>query len=57
MIKVVKNKALFKRFQGKFKWRQDKCCYYTCCALIVQDKNKHNLPKYSMIIQVTSLVI
>lgn len=29
-----------------FKWRQDECHYYTCCTLIVQDKNKHNVPKY-----------
>jgi len=54
-VKVVKNKAYFKRFQVKFKRRRDgKTDYYARKRLIVQDKNKYNTPKYRMIVRFTN---
>uniref|UniRef100_A0A2I3GR83 Ribosomal protein L5 eukaryotic C-terminal domain-containing protein n=1 Tax=Nomascus leucogenys TaxID=61853 RepID=A0A2I3GR83_NOMLE len=46
-IKVVKNKAYFKRYQGKTD-------YYSQKRLVIQDKNKYNTPKYRMIVRVTN---
>jgi len=54
-VKVVKNKAYFKRFQPKFKRRQQgKTDYYARKRLVVQDKNKYNTPKYRMIVRITN---
>jgi len=54
-VKVVKNKAYFKRFQVKFKRRREgRTDYYARKRLIVQDKNKYNTPKYRMIVRVTN---
>jgi len=54
-VKVVKNKAYFKRFQVKFKRRREgKTDYYARKRLIVQDKNKYNTPKYRMIVRFTN---
>lgn len=54
-VKVVKNKAYFKRFQVKFKRRREgKTDYYARKRLIVQDKNKYNTPKYRMIVRTTN---
>lgn len=51
-VKVVKNKAYFKRFQVKFKRRREgKTDYYARKRLIVQDKNKYNTPKYRMVVR------
>jgi len=51
-IKVVKNKAYFKRFQVKFKRRrQNKTDYYARRRLIVQDKNKYQTPKYRFVVR------
>nr|AHB12450.1 60S Ribosomal Protein L5 [Pantala flavescens] len=51
-VKVVKDKAYFKRFQVKFKRRREgKTDYYARKRLIVQDKNKYNTPKYRMIVR------
>jgi len=51
-IKVVKNKAYFKRFQVKFKRRrQCKTDYYARRRLVVQDKNKYNTPKYRFVVR------
>uniref|UniRef100_A0A2I2ZRH5 Ribosomal protein L5 eukaryotic C-terminal domain-containing protein n=1 Tax=Gorilla gorilla gorilla TaxID=9595 RepID=A0A2I2ZRH5_GORGO len=46
-VKVVKNKADFKRYQGKTD-------YYARKRLVIQDKNKYNTPKYRMIVRVTN---
>uniref|UniRef100_A0A2K5QUY9 Large ribosomal subunit protein uL18 n=1 Tax=Cebus imitator TaxID=2715852 RepID=A0A2K5QUY9_CEBIM len=46
-VKVVKNKAHFKRCQGK----PD---YYARKRLVIQDKNKYNTPEYRMIVRVTN---
>jgi len=54
-VKVVKNKAYFKRFQVKFKRRrQGKTDYYARRRLVVQAKNKYNTPKYRMIVRITN---
>lgn len=51
-VKVVKNKAYFKRFQVKFKRRREgRTDYYARKRLIVQDKNKYNTPKYRLVVR------
>merc|ERR1712122_240023 len=54
-IKVVKDKAYFKRFQVKFRRRREgKTDYYARRRLVVQSKNKYNTPKYRMIVRFTN---
>jgi len=54
-VKVIKNKAYFKRFQVKFKRRREgKTDYFARRRLVVQDKNKYNTPKYRMIVRFTT---
>ncbi|XP_039270439.1 large ribosomal subunit protein uL18 [Styela clava] len=54
-VKVVKNKAYFKRYQVKYKRRrQGKTDYFARKRLVVQDKNKYNTPKYRMIVRFTN---
>jgi len=54
-IKIVKTKAYFKRFQVKFKRRQQgKTDYYARKRLVVQDKNKYNTPKYRFVVRFTN---
>jgi large subunit ribosomal protein L5e len=54
-VKVVKNKAYFKRYQVKFKRRrQGKTDYYARKRLVIQEKNKYNTPKYRLIVRVTN---
>jgi len=54
-IKVVKNKAYFKRFQVKFKRRrQCKTDYYARRRMIVQDKNKYQTPKYRFVVRISN---
>jgi len=54
-VKVVKNKAYFKRFQVKFKRRREgKTDYYARRRLVVQEKNKYNTPKYRLIVRFTN---
>lgn len=54
-VKVVKNKAYFKRFQVKFRRRREgRTDYYARVRLVVQDKNKYNTPKYRMIVRFTN---
>jgi len=46
-VKLVKDKAYFKRFQVKFRRRREgKTDYRQRHKLITQDKNKYNSPKY-----------
>jgi large subunit ribosomal protein L5e len=53
-VKVVKNKAYFKRFQVKFKRRrQCKTDYAARKRLILQDKNKYKTPKYRFVVRRT----
>jgi len=54
-VKVVKNRAYFKRFQPKFKRRrQGKTDYHARKKLTVQDKSKYNTPKYRLIVRFTN---
>jgi len=54
-VKVVKNKAYFKRFQVKFRRRREgRTDYYARRRLVVQDKNKYNTPKYRLIVRITN---
>merc|ERR1712045_102391 len=49
-VKVVKNKAYYKRFQVKFRRRREgKTDYFARKRLVCQDKNKYNTPKYRRI--------
>jgi large subunit ribosomal protein L5e len=51
-VKVVKNKAYFKRFQVKFKRRREgKTDYFARKRLVIQEKNKYNTPKYRLIVR------
>jgi len=51
-VKVIKNKAYFKRFQVKFRRRREgKTDFFARKRLVVQDKNKYNTPKYRMIVR------
>jgi len=51
-VKVVKNKAYFKRFQVKFKRRREcKTDYKARHRLIIQDKNKYKTPKYRFVVR------
>jgi len=53
-IKVVKNKAYFKRFQVKFRRRREgKTDYRARKRLVAQDKNKYNSPKYRLVVRLT----
>lgn len=54
-VKVIKNKAYFKRFQVKFKRRREgKTDYYARKRLILQEKNKYNTPKYRLIVRISN---
>lgn len=54
-VKVVKNKAYFKRFQVKFRRRREgRTDYFARKRLVIQDKNKYNTPKYRMIVRTTN---
>jgi len=54
-VKVVKNRAYFKRYQPKFKRRREgKTDYYARKRLTVQDKNKYNTPKYRLVVRFTN---
>lgn len=51
-VKVIKNKAYFKRFQVKFRRRREgRTDYYARKRLTHQDKNKYNTPKYRLIVR------
>lgn len=54
-VKVVKNKAYFKRFQVKFKRRRDGVTdYFARKRLIFQAKNKYNTPKYRLVVRISN---
>jgi len=54
-VKVVKNKAYFKRFQVKYRRRREgKTDYYARRRLVNQDKNKYNSPKYRLVVRFTN---
>jgi large subunit ribosomal protein L5e len=54
-IKVVKNKAYFKRYQVKYRRRREgKTDYRARRKLIIQAKNKYNTPKYRLVVRFTN---
>lgn len=54
-VKVVKNKAYFKRFQVKFRRRREgKTDFFARKRLVIQEKNKYNTPKYRLIVRFTN---
>lgn len=54
-VKVVKNKAYFRRYQVKFRRRREgKTDYFARKRLVIQDKNKYNTPKYRLIVRITN---
>ena len=54
-VKLVKNKAYFKRYQVKFRRRREgKTDYFARKRLVIQDKNKYNTPKYRMIVRTSN---
>ncbi|XP_041368759.1 60S ribosomal protein L5-A-like [Gigantopelta aegis] len=54
-VKVVKNKAYFKRFQVKFRRRREgRTDYFARKRLVFQEKNKYNTPKYRLIVRFTN---
>jgi len=54
-VKVVKNRAYFKRFQVKYRRRREcKTDYYARQRLVIQDKNKYKTPKYRLVVRITN---
>jgi len=54
-VKVVKNKAYFKRFQVKYRRRREgKTDYRARKRLVTQDKNKYHSPKYRLVVRLTN---
>jgi len=54
-LKVIKNKAYFKRFQVKYRRRREgKTDYRARRKLVTQDKNKYNSPKYRLVVRITN---
>jgi len=55
LVKVIKNKAYFKRFQVKFaRRRAGKTDYRARKRLVAQDKNKYNSPRYRLVVRFTN---
>jgi len=54
-VKVVKTNSYHKRFQVKFRRRREhKTDYQARKALIMQDKNKYNAPKYRLVVRISN---
>jgi len=54
-VKVIKNKAYFKRFQVKYRRRREgKTDYRARKRLVTQEKNKYNSPKYRFVARLTN---
>ncbi|KNC97249.1 ribosomal 60S subunit protein L5 [Spizellomyces punctatus DAOM BR117] len=54
-VKLVKNKAYYKRYQTKYRRRREgKTDYYARKRLVTQAKNKYNSPKYRLVVRITN---
>jgi len=54
-VKVVKNKAYFKRYQVKYRRRREgKTDYQARKRLVAQDKNKYNSKRYRLVVRFTN---
>jgi len=52
---VIKNNAYYKRFQVRFRRRrQCKTDYQARKAMVLQDKTKHNSPKYRLVVRLSN---
>lgn len=57
-VKLVKNKAYFKRFQVKYRRRREgKTDYNARRKLVAQDKNKYDAPKYRLVVRISNTKI
>jgi len=55
VVKVLKTKAYFCRFQVKYRRRREcRTDYYARRRLILQDKNKYGTPKYRFVVRFTN---
>jgi large subunit ribosomal protein L5e len=55
LVKVTKDKPYFKRYQVKYRRRREgKTDYQARRALVVQDKDKYNSPKYRLVVRFTN---
>jgi large subunit ribosomal protein L5e len=54
-VKIIKNKAYFKRFQVKYRRRREgKTDYQARRRLVLQDRTKYNTPKYRLVARITN---
>ncbi len=54
-VKIVKNKAYFKRFQVKYRRRREgKTDYRARRQMVLQDKTKFGSPKYRLVVRITN---
>jgi large subunit ribosomal protein L5e len=54
-VKIIKNKAYFKRFQVKYRRRREgKTDYRARRQMIIQDKTKFGAPKYRLVARITN---
>jgi large subunit ribosomal protein L5e len=54
-VKVIKNKAYFKRYQVKYRRRREgKTDYQARRRLVLQDRTKYNTPKYRLVARLTN---
>eukprot|EP00922_Rhytidocystis_sp_ex-Travisia-forbesii_P037370 GHVS01055692.1.p1 GENE.GHVS01055692.1~~GHVS01055692.1.p1 ORF type:complete len:314 (+),score=45.65 GHVS01055692.1:89-1030(+) len=57
-VKIVKNKAYFKRYQVRYRRRREgKTDYQARRRLVLQDKNKYNAPKYRFVVRASNTKI
>merc|ERR1712169_134122 len=54
-VKLVKNKAYFKRYQAQYRRRRDgKTDFRARRQMVLQDKTKYGAPKYRLVVRFTS---
>jgi len=57
-VKVIKNKAYFKRYQVKYRRRREgKTDYYARRNLVIQDKNKFGAPKFRLVVRFSNAYV
>jgi len=57
-VKVIKNKAYFKKYQTQFRRRREgKTDYYARRKMIFQEKDKYSAPKYRLVARFTNKTI
>eukprot|EP00916_Digyalum_oweni_P013861 GHVL01022681.1.p1 GENE.GHVL01022681.1~~GHVL01022681.1.p1 ORF type:complete len:301 (-),score=42.60 GHVL01022681.1:1193-2095(-) len=55
LVKVIKNKAYFKRYQVKYRRRREgKTDYHARRKLVAQDKTRYNSPKHRFVVRFTN---